>query len=98
LGVPSRPPERAGQLPAGRDFGFVVALAERALEAAAAFRVRESQRSQRRRVREATLEARMARKRDRAREAEAREKKRRMRLRLKAEKGMTMEEILRGDP
>mmetsp|Transcript_83480 Transcript_83480/g.244750 ORF Transcript_83480/g.244750 Transcript_83480/m.244750 type:complete len:92 (+) Transcript_83480:653-928(+) len=81
--------------PVSRDFGFVVGLAERALEAAVAFRVRESQRAQLQRLREARAEMLAGKRRQRVMEAEARERRKRLRLRLKEEKDLSMEEIMR---
>mmetsp|Transcript_80335 Transcript_80335/g.222198 ORF Transcript_80335/g.222198 Transcript_80335/m.222198 type:complete len:107 (+) Transcript_80335:615-935(+) len=78
--------------------GFVSGLAERALEAAIAFRVRESQRAQRQRLREVREEELVNRKRQRATEVEVRENRKKLRRRLRAEKDLTMEEILRGAP
>lgn len=75
----------------------MVALAERALEAAVAYRVRHSQRIQLQQRREARLEASVARKRQRANEANARGIRTTLRLRLRAERGMTMDEILHGE-
>lgn len=76
----------------------MVALAERALEAAVASRVRESQRAQRQRLREVRAEALAGKKRRQAVEAEARERRKRLRLRLIEEKHLTMEEIMSRAP
>jgi hypothetical protein len=75
-------------------FGFVVKLAERSLEAALAFRVRESQRVQRQRRREVREALIANRKRQRLLKAEALNHSRRLRQRLREERNMPMAEIL----
>lgn len=72
-------------------------MAERALEAAVAARVRESQRSQRRRFRQARMEGIATRKRQRAKETEMRNFRKRLRSRLREEMHLTMVELMRTD-
>jgi hypothetical protein len=78
-------------LQTSRSFGFAVEVAEKALVKAVNYRVRQSQRIQRRRTREARAEAVAKRRKERMISAEVRKKFRSMR----AGKHLTMQEILR---
>lgn len=71
-------------------FTFLVAYAERTLDAAVAFQERALRRHQKRDAREKKMAARVQQKRLRA----ELEKQRAVRRRLQAEKGMTMAEIM----